>query len=210
MVGTPHLGASTFEASKRVGQEVVAEVIAGLRGEIVKNAVNIPTLSEESFVKLQAFIHLAEQMGILYRQIRRQASSGWRSSSRARRSTSPRTPRSSLWWRSRASSKDSMAAGNVNFVNANFLAEQIGIEVTRDHIPRERRLPQSHPHDRHRRRRHGVRRSPAPCSSASTRASSRSATYTIIVHPRGQAGVRAAQNVPGVIGRVGPPWANSA
>ena len=74
VVGTPHLGASTLEASKRVGQEVVAEVVAGLRGEIVKNAVNIPTLSEESYAKLQVFIRLAEQMGILYRQIRRQAS----------------------------------------------------------------------------------------------------------------------------------------
>jgi D-3-phosphoglycerate dehydrogenase len=58
MVGTPHLGASTFEASQRVGREVVAEVIAGLRGEIVKNAVNIPALSEESYSKLQVFVRL--------------------------------------------------------------------------------------------------------------------------------------------------------
>ena len=47
VVGTPHLGASTYEASARVGQEVVEEVIGGLRGDIVKNAVNIPALSEE-------------------------------------------------------------------------------------------------------------------------------------------------------------------
>ena len=45
VVGTPHLGASTLEASKRVGEEVIAEVIAGLRGQIVKNAVNMPALS---------------------------------------------------------------------------------------------------------------------------------------------------------------------
>ena len=56
VVGTPHLGASTYEASKRVGEEVVAEVIAGLRGQIVKNAVNMPALSDETFTKLQPFV----------------------------------------------------------------------------------------------------------------------------------------------------------
>jgi D-3-phosphoglycerate dehydrogenase len=73
VVGTPHLGASTLEASKRVGEEVIPAVISGLRGQIVKNAVNMPALSDETFTKLQAFLRLAEQMGIMYRQIRKES-----------------------------------------------------------------------------------------------------------------------------------------
>jgi D-3-phosphoglycerate dehydrogenase / 2-oxoglutarate reductase len=129
VVGTPHLGASTLEASKRVGQEVVAEVIAGLRGEIVKNAVNIPTLSEESFTKLQSFIQLAEQMGILYRQIRRQSVEGVEVVFAGREIDTPADAKILSLVALKGILQDSMASGKVNFVNASLLAEQIGIDV---------------------------------------------------------------------------------
>ncbi len=129
VVGTPHLGASTFEASKRVGEEAVAEVIAGLRGEIVKNAVNIPALSEESFAKLQAFIGLTEQMGILYRQIRRKRVKRVEIVFAGREIDEPADAKILSLVALKGILEGSMASGNVNFVNAGYLAEQIGIEV---------------------------------------------------------------------------------
>ena len=129
VVGTPHLGASTLEASKRVGAEVAAEVIAGLRGEIVKNAVNIPTLSEESYAKLQIFIRLAEQMGILYRQIRRHSVKRIEICFAGREIDVPADAKILSLVALKGVLEGSMAPGNVNFVNAGLLAEQIGIEV---------------------------------------------------------------------------------
>ena len=129
VVGTPHLGASTFEASVRVGEEVVAEVIAGLKGEIVKNAVNIPTLSEESFLKLQAFIHLTERMGSLYSQIRRESVKKLEVVFAGKEIDEPADAKILSVVALKGILEGSMVPGNVNFVNANFLAEQIGIEV---------------------------------------------------------------------------------
>lgn len=129
MAGTPHLGASTFEASKRVGEEVVAEVVAGLRGEIVKNAVNMPSLSEESFAKLQAFISLAEKMGALYRQIRRRMVKSVEIVFAGREIDVPEDARILSLVALKGVLEGSRAYGTVNFVNAGLLAEQFGIEV---------------------------------------------------------------------------------
>jgi len=129
VVGTPHLGASTFEASKRVGEEVAAEVIAGLQGRIVKNAVNIPALSDETYTKLQTFIRLAEQMGILYRQIRRESVKRIEIVFAGREINEPADAKILSLAALKGVLEGSMAFGNVNFVNAGLLAEQIGMEV---------------------------------------------------------------------------------
>ncbi|MCE5252923.1 MAG: phosphoglycerate dehydrogenase [Actinomycetia bacterium] len=129
VVGTPHLGASTFEASKRVGEEVVAEVIAGLRGEIVKNAVNMPSLSEESFAKLQTFIQLAEKIGVLYRQIRRHNVKKVEIVFAGREIDVPADARILSLVALKGILEGSRVPGSVNFVNAGLLAEQLGIEV---------------------------------------------------------------------------------
>jgi D-3-phosphoglycerate dehydrogenase len=129
VVGTPHLGASTLEASKRVGVEVVEEVIAGLRGEIVRNAVNIPAMSGEAYAKLHVFIRLAEQMGMLYRQIRRKRLTGVEMLLAGAEIDDPADARILSLAALKGLLQDSMASGNVNFVNAGLLAEQFGIRV---------------------------------------------------------------------------------
>jgi D-3-phosphoglycerate dehydrogenase len=129
VVGTPHLGASTFEASKRVGGEVVAEVIAGLQGEIVRNAVNIPTLSEESFAKLRGFIRLAEQMGLLYRQIRRRSVQRVEIAFAGREIDDTEDAKILSVVALKGILEGILASGTVNFVNAILIAEQNGIDV---------------------------------------------------------------------------------
>jgi D-3-phosphoglycerate dehydrogenase len=129
VVGTPHLGASTYEASVRVGEEVITEVIAGLRGQIVKNAVNMPALSDEKFTELQPFVLLAEQMGILYRQIRRESVKKVETLFAGTEIDDPEDAKILSLVAVKGILEGFMAAGTVNFVNAGLLAEQTGIQV---------------------------------------------------------------------------------
>lgn len=62
---TPHLGASTVEAAREVGTQIVRQVVSVLRGEDFVNAVNMPYDVPESFAKIQPFMELAEKLGQL-------------------------------------------------------------------------------------------------------------------------------------------------
>lgn len=69
VVVTPHLGADTFEAQKRVGETIAEQVIKALRGEIVPNVVNLPTMLSDELNYLKPYINLAEKMGKFYYQM---------------------------------------------------------------------------------------------------------------------------------------------
>ncbi|MBC7075183.1 MAG: phosphoglycerate dehydrogenase [Syntrophomonadaceae bacterium] len=69
VVCTPHLGADTYEAQKRVGETIAEQVIKALKGEIVPNVVNLPTMFTEELEYLRPYIVLAEKMGNIYYQI---------------------------------------------------------------------------------------------------------------------------------------------
>lgn len=129
VVGTPHLGASTYEAAARVGSEVVSEVISGLRGEIVKNAVNIPSVSEQTYAKLKVFISLAEKMGKLYGQIRRESVKKVEIEFSGRDIENPEDAKILSVVALKGVLEASVTEGAVNFVNAELLAHQRGIEV---------------------------------------------------------------------------------
>lgn len=63
VIVTPHLGASTREAQVSVAVDVAQEVVAALRGELVRNAVNIPAFKPEVLVVVQPYLDLAERLG---------------------------------------------------------------------------------------------------------------------------------------------------
>lgn len=69
VVCTPHLGADTYEAQKRVGENIAEQVILALQGGIVPNVVNLPTMLTEELNYLRPYITLAEKMGNIYYQI---------------------------------------------------------------------------------------------------------------------------------------------
>jgi D-3-phosphoglycerate dehydrogenase len=62
---TPHLGASTVEASREVGTQIARQVVSVLRGEDFANAVNMPYDVPDSFAKIQPYMELAEKLGRL-------------------------------------------------------------------------------------------------------------------------------------------------
>lgn len=65
VVVTPHLGASTAEATDRAGFQAAEQVIAALKGETVSTAVNIPSIAAEDMAVLGPFLPLCQQLGKL-------------------------------------------------------------------------------------------------------------------------------------------------
>ncbi|MGA2470039.1 MAG: phosphoglycerate dehydrogenase [Solirubrobacteraceae bacterium] len=65
VVVTPHLGASTSEATDRAGFQSAEQVVAALNGGVVSTAVNIPAVGAEDMAALRPFLPLAEQLGRL-------------------------------------------------------------------------------------------------------------------------------------------------
>jgi len=60
---TPHIGASTDEAQENVAVQIAEQMADYLLNAIVKNAVNVPSLSEEEQRLLAPYSLLAERMG---------------------------------------------------------------------------------------------------------------------------------------------------
>lgn len=129
VTGTPHLGASTDEAARRVGIEVANEVLAGLRGEMVKNAVNIPSISDTAYKKLSSFIELAGKMGRFYSQMRHNALKKIEISFFGEEIENQEDMKILSLMAVKGILERSVPE-TVNFVNATLLADQKGIEIT--------------------------------------------------------------------------------
>ncbi|MGA2319768.1 MAG: phosphoglycerate dehydrogenase [Solirubrobacteraceae bacterium] len=65
VVVTPHLGASTAEATDRAGYQSAEQVVAALTGGVVSTAVNIPAIAAEDMAMLGPFLPLATRLGRL-------------------------------------------------------------------------------------------------------------------------------------------------
>lgn len=69
VVLTPHLGASTLEAQENVGLEVAEIIVEALRGGMVRNAVNAPSIDPAVLKALRPYLKLGEKMGTLIQQL---------------------------------------------------------------------------------------------------------------------------------------------
>jgi len=69
VIVTPHLGASTEEAQENIAVQLANQIVEAIKKKIVKNAVNIPYLDEETMSKLRGYLSLGEKMGIFLSQI---------------------------------------------------------------------------------------------------------------------------------------------
>jgi D-3-phosphoglycerate dehydrogenase len=68
---TPHLGASTSEAQENVASAIAEQVAEYLLKGAVRNAVNVPSVSDDVLAKVGPFISLGEMLGSLHMQIAR-------------------------------------------------------------------------------------------------------------------------------------------
>jgi D-3-phosphoglycerate dehydrogenase len=63
VVVTPHLGASTAEATDRAGFQAAEQVVAALTGGAVTTAVNVPAIAAEDLEVLGPFVGLCRMLG---------------------------------------------------------------------------------------------------------------------------------------------------
>jgi len=65
VIVTPHLGASTAEATDRAGYQAAEQVLAALTGGVVTSAVNIPAVSAEDTQALGPFVAVCRALGTI-------------------------------------------------------------------------------------------------------------------------------------------------
>ncbi|CAB4940372.1 unannotated protein [freshwater metagenome] len=71
VIVTPHLGASTAEATDRAGFQAAEQVVAALTGGSVSTAVNVPAVAAEDLEVLGPFVPLCRRLGRLAASIGR-------------------------------------------------------------------------------------------------------------------------------------------
>lgn len=69
LVLTPHLGASTVEAQENVGIDVAKQMIETLKGGMVMNALNMPSVDPKVLAKLSPYMTLGEKVGTFSQQL---------------------------------------------------------------------------------------------------------------------------------------------
>jgi D-3-phosphoglycerate dehydrogenase len=69
VVATPHVAGSTEEAQEEVGTLIAQQVRDFLAEGVLRNAVNLPTLSAEQYRRLRPYLELAERLGSVVAQI---------------------------------------------------------------------------------------------------------------------------------------------
>lgn len=125
-IATPHLGASTQEAQINVAVDVAEEIVAALRGDLVKNAVNMPSMSPKLLAKIRPFLDLAEKLGKFQAQMldgRIEKVEVVYSGELAKYDVNPIT---TILLKGLL---DPILQENVNFVNATLVARNRGISV---------------------------------------------------------------------------------
>ena len=69
IVLTPHLGASTEEAQIKVGTTMAQQLIDFAQKGVVKNAVNMPSLTTEQLAVMKPYMSICEKIGSLHGQL---------------------------------------------------------------------------------------------------------------------------------------------
>lgn len=126
VVVTPHLGADTHEAQKRVGVNIAEQVINALKGEIVPNMVNLPTMLSEELDYLRPYITLAERMGEMYYQLEKAPVSQVELTYSGPLTMNETTVLTVAFLKGLL---EPVMEGRVNYVNAKLVAEERGIKV---------------------------------------------------------------------------------
>lgn len=124
---TPHLGATTVEAQQNVGLTIAQQVINGIKGGIVPNAVNLPGITREGLKETKPYIELVEILGKMYYQL----------------NTAPVKYVNVIYWGEcinvdtdilrRSFLKgllEPVSKEKVNYINAEIIAEQNGIGIS--------------------------------------------------------------------------------
>jgi len=129
---TPHIGACSDEAQENVAVQVAEQMSDFLLAGSIKNAVNVPSLSEDEANALAPYMGLAKSMGAFMGQVMRPGYDKITITFEGRVTKLNKQPvKNAILMGLLSHSMD-----DVNVVNANMLAADRGIEV--DEISREK------------------------------------------------------------------------
>lgn len=126
MVLTPHLGAATVEAQEGVAKEVAEQIVDTLAGRMVRNAVNAPSVDPAILESIRPYTELARRMGKFMSQFVPGPINALRvyySGSVLDYPTAPITTAAVVGY------LEPITEFGVNFVNANSIAKERGVEV---------------------------------------------------------------------------------
>lgn len=128
VVLTPHLGASTEEAQRDVSVQIVGQVLAALRNEEYRNAVNLPFVDTVGWGEIRPWLDLGERLGRLVGELAEGRLQRVEVEARGSEVAPHAQPISTALLKGLLSP---ISAGEVNYINAQHLASDRGIEVTR-------------------------------------------------------------------------------
>ena len=124
---TPHLGASTAEAQDRAGEQIAEFVAAGLLGQMVPTAVNIAPIAHDVLEAVGPYLEVSEDLGKMIAQMAR---GGVESIDILTVGGLAETDTRILKTAVLKGLLTVVGAESVNFVNADYYAEQRGLAVT--------------------------------------------------------------------------------
>ncbi len=126
VVATPHIAASTGEAQEKVARQITEQVILALKGQPVSTAVNAMAIKMASQREVQPFLRLAEKLGRMARQLSNGKLKGVRVTCQG---DVPHRYAQVLTIAVVKGILEDVLSEPVNLINANVLAESMGIEV---------------------------------------------------------------------------------
>ncbi len=127
VVATPHLGASTEEAQEKVAKQIGEQLVDFFKGRGIVGAVNIIDYQTAVSEELRAYLVLAEKIGSLHAQL---LNGKVKSITASYRGALLQKSSELLSTAVLKGLLDKMMFAPVNFVNALFLAKEMGIAVS--------------------------------------------------------------------------------
>jgi D-3-phosphoglycerate dehydrogenase len=127
VIATPHLGASTAEAQTNVAVAVAEQIIEYLTHNNIINAVNVPSISGALLARLRPFLHLADRMGCMMAQFSTGQLKEVRIDFNGDFQGLDMSPVTTAFLKGLL---ERLVPGEVNTVNAPFLAKEKGIRVS--------------------------------------------------------------------------------
>ncbi len=132
VIATPHIGANTIEAQRDVAVQVVQQVIEALRGENLRNVINLPFADDVDYRALSPYMILAEKIGSLQMQMTRGRISRVEVEFRGEDVEAHGRPLTVALLKGMLAP---ILSEDVNYVNAPILADERGIVVAQTRHP---------------------------------------------------------------------------
>ena len=127
VICTPHLGASTKEAQANVAVAVAKQIIDYLKMGTISNAVNAPSVAGELLNKIGPYLNLGDRMGCLVPQLCKSAVKEVKIEYAGDFQGMSFTPITTSILKGLLTP---MVKDDVNYVNANVLAQERGIKIS--------------------------------------------------------------------------------